>query len=127
MSELDEILAPIKERSGAATDGPWIRTVWVDHAYPDGARSIASSNGYRIADLAITRNADGDFMAAARTDIPALIAFIEAGQVHRVRYDRDRSECACGWPFNKWEATGEAEFEAHRLASQITAFKEATR
>ena len=71
MSELD--LDAIRARCDAATRGPWTydEAGYVDVGLPR-SRSIAIG-----IEIDATAKSDGDFIAHARTDIPALLAHIE--------------------------------------------------
>lgn len=82
-----ERLAEIKARAEAATEGPWDYQPWSQYALPSGdyAESIllanASDDGEIIRGL---RDEDGEFIAHARTDAPALVAALEAVlELHR--------------------------------------------
>lgn len=85
-------LEPIKARAAKATDGPWIH--WP--ADSDNDHRVCQANGEKdkcICCLALmgytdeegewtietleSWQADGDFIAAARTDIPVLVAEVE--------------------------------------------------
>lgn len=81
--QLDEIRA----RADAATPGPWIN---------DDDLSITGANGTDVCiwwDLVSAD--DAEFIAAARTDVPALLAEIERlrAEVERVRAE-EREACA---------------------------------
>lgn len=74
-------LAPIKARADAATDGPWrieanlqwFDIVYDDPEFPDGPSGLACGDHRgAIADLE-----DAEFIARARTDVPALVAEVE--------------------------------------------------
>ena len=72
MKRLDEIEA----RTNAATDGPW---TWATHSTADGDEWGVFSP----ADWALATNRDGwgcdaEFIAHARTDVPALVAALRA-------------------------------------------------
>ena len=66
-------LDAIRARCDAATPGPWTydETGYVDIGVPR-SRSIAIG-----IEVDATAKSDGDFIAHARTDIPALLAYIE--------------------------------------------------
>jgi hypothetical protein len=107
MPDID--LSAIKARAAAATPGPW--TVDREHYegddyYPVGIRSALDCKEPMLfyfddwADAA-TINADADFIAAAREDIPALVAEVErlwtesvlweiANRQHEAREDDER-------------------------------------
>ena len=75
-------LEAIKARCAAATEGPWTVVI---HAYEDDASlHILRSDGANVAmsshdgdPLAFLSADDGEFIAAARTDVPALVAEVE--------------------------------------------------
>jgi len=86
-----EELDAIKARCEAATAGPWHwsgdypsdapcphGTDWTDHG-PDLTSStdpVITSSGYDASSLDVS-DADAEFIAAARSDVPALLAEIE--------------------------------------------------
>lgn len=82
----DEQLAAIRERADAATPGPW-KVAWDGDADPDGAWSAEWPwlirqdiyPGKSVANLAEVEASteDAEFIAYARTDIPALLAEID--------------------------------------------------
>ncbi len=74
-------LDAIEARTNAATDGPWSWEVsddrrWVDVTAPDYERVIATTHDDDLA----------DFIAHARTDVPALVAALRDAQatIHRM-------------------------------------------
>jgi len=82
MTELD--LDAIRARAEAATDGPWER-------YGDGSHEVYCAanfedTAYEPPDVTYgsDRPADAEFIAHARTDVPALIA-----EVERLRKERE--------------------------------------
>ena len=87
-------LAAIRARCDAATPGPWTydETGYVDIGLPR-SRSIAVG-----VEIDATAKSDGDFIAHARTDIPALLAYVhdleqELAENDRLR-DKEREEWA---------------------------------
>ena len=76
------ILDEIQARADAATEGPW---TWAAHTTADGDEWAVFDGG----DSAIAANRDGwapdaAFIAAARTDLPRLVAALRAVlEVHR--------------------------------------------
>lgn len=60
-----------------ATDGPWIVGEWTDYG-EEPRRTLASLNGYEVERLNIATTADAEFIAAARTGLPALTAALRA-------------------------------------------------
>jgi hypothetical protein len=106
-----EALAEIRERADKATPGPWL---YRPRIIDDWGSVRAGVDGYHVA---ISRDGDGigadqkamdehrknktdpyepngRFIAHARTDIPALLALVEAKQaeVERLRNDKRRAE-----------------------------------
>ena len=85
-----EQLDEIKTRASKATAGPW------DKVTPDDTRINSQS-----AEIAITLGNyetdwekmewDASFIAHARTDIPALIAALEASEAARVKAEQERN------------------------------------
>lgn len=84
--DLRAALEKIRERSEKATKGPWSLTTEEDHddaviwAGDDFLANVATRDGsnwvaFDVVEAASTKN--GDFIAAARTDIPALIKACE--------------------------------------------------
>jgi hypothetical protein len=74
-------LAAIESRANAATREPWI----VDGTYvPTASLSAVSVYGMGMEVAECQMDADGAFIAAARVDVPALIA-----EVRRLRVERD--------------------------------------
>lgn len=103
-------LAAIRERANNATPGPWEASEAVDEtefgsyvAY--GVAPIAPLEWYSDSDAAHTAldvmdKADAEFIAHARTDIPALLDHVEtlATQVAAVRelHREGRNSCCAG-------------------------------
>jgi hypothetical protein len=88
MSDLSSLLAPIREREAAATEGPW-ETHFSDEDYPPVDYSIITSrygdevvcfdNHERKAGCQLaTITADAEFIAASRTDVPRLLSALDA-------------------------------------------------
>jgi hypothetical protein len=68
-----DALAAIRERAEAATEGPWHR----DRTNSLGAYVISVRNrAFTIVDGLLKR--DAEFIAHARTDVPALVGALEA-------------------------------------------------
>ena len=77
----DEELAAIESRANAATREPWI----VGDAYvPTASLSAVSVYGMGMEVAECQMDTDGAFIAAARVDVPALIA-----EVRSLRAERD--------------------------------------
>lgn len=110
-------LGAIKARAEAATKGPW--EDFTPHS--DAERFSASVGMASLMDdiaLNVLSNRDAEFIAAARTDIPALIAEVERlrGIVDRVRevhapidalntrYNQVQKVCTgCGTDDGNWQ------------------------
>ena len=101
MSDLTDRLDEIQARADAATEGSW--DYYRPH-YMSGYYSITYGSG---ADVAIEASeADAEFIAAARTDVPALVAALRAvldvigphyaTMLRReAKFGRTRSSCCC--------------------------------
>jgi len=86
MTAVPALLAPIRERADKATDGPWTTTPYGpgDHSY-DGLW-VTSLDREVIADMTTDLGEDWEaetranlaFIAAARTDVPRLLAALDA-------------------------------------------------
>ena len=63
-----DALAAMRERAEAATEGPWEET----------ASGIRASAGVEYLVMSIRSEADAEFIAHARTDLPALLDVVEA-------------------------------------------------
>lgn len=88
---IDTRLAEIRARVDAATEGPWevIPTVGNAVVADDG-------DGYwtDVADR-IETEADAEFIAASRTDLPALLAAVEAVRALHMPVEVEPSETIC--------------------------------
>ena len=97
MTRLDEIEA----RANAATEGPW---EWEGEAKAEweiGANSLVPSRrpddpvlygyGYDASGIEVKTPADAEFIAHARTDVPALVAALRAVLELHARSDHTRS------------------------------------
>ena len=74
---IDTRLAEIRARVEAATEGPW---EWAAHTTVDGDK-WAVFHGESTSALAMNNDGwapDAEFIAASRTDLPALLAAVEA-------------------------------------------------
>jgi len=125
-------LAAIEERASAATEGPWEAQnlerdhghrgiYWVSVDRPDEIKTVAEVDANDDGIEAIWRMADAEFIAHARTDVPALLALVREQQA-KLDAVRDLAE--------EWESLGSrhplyAHFAAYQLRAAITA-KEAT-
>ena len=86
-------IAAIKARADKATSGPWAKNPFTAHvdAFEQGCPlpvcALLWPTDLRTEDQSI---ADGEFIAHARTDIPALIAALEASESARVKAEQER-------------------------------------
>ena len=77
MTAIESRLAEIRARAEAATDGPW---EWAAHTTVDGDK-WSVFHGESTSALAMNNDGwapDAEFIAASRTDLPALLAAVEA-------------------------------------------------
>ncbi len=81
MSLSDADLAAMKERETAATPGPWKWT----HGMDSRARVLAPDETF---DVRVDGHVDADFIAHARTDVPALLAEVEELRAENERLQR---------------------------------------
>ena len=114
MKRLDEIEA----RTRAATEGPW---TWATHSTADGDEWAVFSP----ADWALATNRggwghDAEFIAHARTDVPALVAVARfALSLHSQDGDRDEcGHCADSYGEDGWPCSTVREI--HRLLGEDT-------
>ena len=109
----DAELDAIEARCRAATEGPW-----------DFDREAGEINGYRGSERwligGVWMGTDGEFAAAARTDVPALVA-----EVRRLREDRDQavhaSQANTRELCRAWEQRDKALAEVARLSEALDA------
>ena len=92
MKRLDEIEA----RANAATEGPWMGI-----RYPDGFLGrVIGGNGFGVAED-FPDDADAEFIAHARTDVPALVAALRGVlEVHKClapSWEKERDEGLRDW------------------------------
>ena len=82
MSDPRETLARIRAQADAATDGPW---TWATHSTADGDEwAVFSPTDWALATNRDGWGGDAEFIAAARTTVPALVDALEAVlKVHR--------------------------------------------
>ncbi len=86
-------IAAINARADAATSGPWAKNPFTAHVdafeqgYPIPVCALLWPTDLRTEDQSI---ADGEFIAHARTDIPDLLAALEASETARVKAERER-------------------------------------
>ena len=95
-------LDAIKARAEVATDGPWLVPIGVMESY--GYALITSMKGELVAEVDILH--DGEFIAHARQDIPALVAAVEAAlelhkpwKIHDCDCDYHTAESECDSEF----------------------------
>lgn len=111
MNRLDEIEA----RANAATEGPWEWEGEAKAEWEEGANSLVPSRrpddpvlygyGYDASGIEVKSPADAEFIAASRTDVPALAAVARYALSQHSK-DEDHNECGhCadsygedGWP-----------------------------
>ena len=84
MKRLDEIEA----RANAATEGPWEWEGEAKGEWEEGANSLVPSRrpddpvlygyGYDASGIEVSNDADAEFIAHARTDVPALVEALRA-------------------------------------------------
>uniref|UniRef100_UPI003F495274 hypothetical protein n=1 Tax=Arthrobacter silvisoli TaxID=2291022 RepID=UPI003F495274 len=103
MTAPDEFLAPIRERLAAATEGPWVAEYSGEQGncvIPHDAQSTREA-------VAITRlyhqQADAEFIAHAREDVPRLLAALDG--VLALADDLDRRAMACRFSSPAYAAT----------------------
>ena len=86
-------IAAIKARADAASEGPWAKNPFTAHVdafeqgYPIPVCALLWPTDLRTEDQSI---ADGEFIAHARTDIPDLLAALEASEADRVKAEQER-------------------------------------
>lgn len=105
LPEREAILGPIKQRVEKATEGPWrLDENFQSYIWGPNMQMIADDGGDEAGTLTRMRGvganlpleANGEFIAAARTDIPALIALVEQQGMELDRL-RDSPPCQkCG-------------------------------
>lgn len=111
MKRLNEIEA----RANAATEGPWEWEGEAKGEWEIGANSLVPSRrpddpvlygyGYDASGIEVKSPADAEFIAASRTDVPALVS-VARYALSQHRKDEDHNECGhCadsygedGWP-----------------------------
>ena len=89
-------IAAIKARADKATAGPWELS---PHSIGKGGWISGEHGSYT--DIVINAGTDraltnADFIAHARTDIPALIAALEASEAARVKAEQERDALKAG-------------------------------
>lgn len=108
-------LAPILARADAATEGPWrLQTAACDH--PDADNHSAIKGGGALV-VACAEDADATFIAAARTDIPALVSEVtrlRAALAHAIT-------TGCAAVADALREGEEARAEATRLRAALSA------
>ena len=88
MSDPHETLAHIRAQAGAATEGPWEWAGKQVESFPQGEnslivqgdpeREVIGSWGHDAWGVDVENPADAEFIAAARTTVPALVDALEA-------------------------------------------------
>ena len=120
MRDPREILARIRAQADAATEGPWTAEYSGEQGncvLPPGYQSTREA-------VAVTRllsaQADAEFIAAARTTVPALLDLAEAVLKRHVEgrtfhghgFSQRMCECGANWPCPDYTAATTA-LEAH--------------
>jgi hypothetical protein len=101
MTGHDLDLDAIKRRTEAATPGPWqeLATDWNDNGFMVSGYVARLRDDGRVDD--ITGDglplADAEFIAHARTDIPALVAEIESLRAKLAAAEQDEPRCTGSW------------------------------
>lgn len=101
MTTLTDHLAEIRARVDAATEGPWRASVVATYVDADGRRSgkggVYPGGDQGSPPLFLTMGwlaTDAEFIAASRTDLPALLAAVQAVlELHRAVPIYDECEC----------------------------------
>ena len=76
MTDPRETLARIRSLADAATEGPW---AWAERPTASGDEwAVFSPTDWALATNRDGRGADAEFIAHARTDVPALVAALRA-------------------------------------------------
>ena len=76
MTDPREILDQIQARADAATEGPW---TWASHTTVDGDQwAVLDKQDHALAENRDGWGPDAEFIAAARTDVPALVDALQA-------------------------------------------------
>ena len=79
--QITDWLDEVQQRADAATKGPWGFQYWSEHPLPSGeyAESILYADDAFDGELVRgLDNEDGEFIAAARTDLPAAVSALRA-------------------------------------------------
>jgi hypothetical protein len=106
----NEELTAIENRANAATREPWI----VERTYvPTASLSAVSEYGMGMEVAECQIDADGAFIAAARVDVPALIA-----EVRRLRDERDALRKALWLCDRTCDFIAHSELERHGLGEK---------
>lgn len=100
---IDTRLAEIRARVENATPGPWEWDGESGEDWPQGDNSLIARQGTEEAVICAwgydaygitVDEADAEFIAASRTDLPALLAAVEAvRELHAADEDGDCAEC----------------------------------
>lgn len=145
MTTAREWLDAAQALSDAATEGPWA-VYQTMHAEPRVVRAGRGVMG-TVAVPAHTPddygNADAEFIAAARTDVPVMVAALRAVldpetveavarafDQHTVQDgDRDQDECCCGWrktvDYDEWPYASDRHLAAVAHAVIVTRIDDA--
>lgn len=106
----DQQLSGIEARANAATPGPWCTDSWEIYQgaeYEAGAEWIGET--CRAGEMDDSR-ADAEFVAAARTDVPALLAEVRrlTARVAELEPDVDLLEALRAYGVDNWDGYDEA-------------------
>ena len=90
MTDPRETLARIRAQADAATEGPWTGI-----RYPDGFLGrVIGGNGFGVAED-FSDDADAEFIAAARTNVPRLVDALEKALILHKPVEVEPSETIC--------------------------------
>ena len=93
MTDPRETLARIRAQADAATEGPW---TWATHSTADGDEwAVFSPKDWALATNRDGWAGDAEFIAAARTNVPRLVAALEAVLEQHTPKDNGRVSMCC--------------------------------
>lgn len=108
MTTIEDKLNEIKERAEAATKGPWFHG-----SYLGRSSEVFSRKVREIANCHSRNGIDSEFIAHARTDVPALLAVIE-----KLMEQRMTLLCGCGTPEQLENYAKKADAELAKLLGE---------
>jgi hypothetical protein len=125
----DEQLAEIEARANAATEPPWFAEQdWAMRNIPGIHHAVVKKDGRRLNTIAITGEMgeheasalDSAFIAAARTDVPALLAHIRAQAAELAQL---RATLVQRWAarYEDGSVTGSPDWASREEAEQVIA------